>query len=203
MREQALLAGYEGAAGWWAGALQRLGYDRAYQGLLRRVQPGARRVCDIGTGAGDLALAYLQAVGRPVEMVLVDPSPAMLSVARRRVGRARAVLARLQDFTDPTGFDLVLAGHVMEHCADPCLALRQLAALLRPGGRLVMVISRPHWCQLLIWLRWRHRWFAPERVLRFAEAAGLVCDSAWPFDYGPPRRLSLGYVFHKPEGELR
>ncbi|WP_309664592.1 methyltransferase domain-containing protein [Tabrizicola sp.] len=204
MQDQMLDAGYDRAAGGWAEGLRRLGYDRAYRVFLRRVlAQGHARVCDVGTGAGDLALAYVAVMGAPEDLVLVDASAGMLAVARERLGRGRPVKARLGQFDDAAGFDLVLAGHVIEHCPDPGLAMRQLARLVRPGGQIVLIVSKPHWCQWLIWLRWRHRWFSATSIVELAEAAGLLPDTTLPFETGAPRRTSLGYLFTKPKGETK
>jgi ubiquinone/menaquinone biosynthesis C-methylase UbiE len=203
MRDQALTAGYDAAADRWSGMLRRLGYDLAYRRFLRRVLDTRHgRVCDMGSGAGDLALAYVAEMGWPDDLVLVDPAPRMLAVAARRLAEARTVQARLDRFTDADGFDLVMAAHLIEHCPDPGLALCQLARLARPGGKVLLVISKPHWCQWLIWLHWRHRWFAPDAVLALARTAGLVPLATVPFDHGPPQRTSLGYLFHSPKGNL-
>jgi ubiquinone/menaquinone biosynthesis C-methylase UbiE len=204
MREQALTADYDAAAERWSGMLRRLGYDQAYRRFLRRVLDTRHgRVCDMGSGTGDLALAYVAEKGWPEDLVLVDTAPRMLAEAAKRLSRARTVQARLDRFTDADGFDLVMAAHLIEHCPDPGQALRQLAGLVRPGGKVVLVVSKPHWCQWLIWLHWRHRWFAPGTVLALARTAGLVPVATVPFDHGPPQRTSLGYLFHLPKGNLR
>jgi demethylmenaquinone methyltransferase/2-methoxy-6-polyprenyl-1,4-benzoquinol methylase len=204
MRTDAVTRRYEKAASGWAAGLARLGYDRAYRGFLAQAMPagGGAAVCDMGAGAGDLAIAYLHYAGWPKKLVLVDPSAAMLAKARQRLsdgaGRARLVRSRLEEFDAPEAFDIVMAAHLIEHCANPVQAMGRLAALARAGGRVVLVVSKPHWCQWLIWLRWRHRWFRPETLVDLASRAGLVTGGILSFETGPPRRTSLGYLFQKP-----
>lgn len=44
------------------------------------------------------------------------------------------------------GYDVVIAGDVIEHLADPLKALRQIAAVLRPGGQIVLSVPNfGHW----------------------------------------------------------
>ena len=88
---------------------------------------------------------------------------------------------------------MILAAHVIEHLADPAAGLARLAGWLAPGGSLLLVASRPHWCQWPIWLRWRHRWFAPDAVAAMADAAGLRLAALHRFPAGPASRTSLGY----------
>jgi hypothetical protein len=94
---------------------------------------------------------------------------------------------------------LVLGAHVIEHCADPTQALAKMYDLLAPGATLLLVISRPHWCQWFIWLLWRHRWYSEIRVRQMAKAAGLPCPICHRFTAGPPQRTSFGYSFSRPK----
>jgi SAM-dependent methyltransferase len=100
--------------------------------------PSPLSICDIGCGNGDL-LAGLTALGYQVVGVEVDES------ARRRAtakgldvfpGYAEA----LPDEIRGRSFDVVSMTHVLEHCLDPLRALRNVAALVRPGGTLVVEV---------------------------------------------------------------
>jgi 2-polyprenyl-3-methyl-5-hydroxy-6-metoxy-1,4-benzoquinol methylase len=65
---------------------------------------------------------------------LVDVSSVAAQRARMKWGLDVAV-SRLEDFDCPAGaFDFVRFGHVIEHLADPKLALQRIARMLRPGG---------------------------------------------------------------------
>jgi ubiquinone/menaquinone biosynthesis C-methylase UbiE len=90
--------------------------------------------------------------------------------------------------------DALLAAHLIEHFADPAAALAEMATLLRPGGRLWLVVSKPHWCNAIIWLQWRHRTYGPERVAALLDGAGFVVVEEYAFPSGPPSRTSRGYV---------
>lgn len=195
------LLAYERAAPTWGARLGRLGYARAYGAMLagRCIPSGA--VLDVGTGDGLFAEAWV-AAGGSADLTLLDPSPAMLRAAAARLGAsgiaARRMQGRLEDLAPPPVFAVILAAHVVEHCADMPQAFRALSALLAPGGRVFLVISRPHWCNWLIWLRFRHRWLTENAVRSLGQQAELIHLSTHRFTAGPPSRTSLGYVFTTP-----
>ncbi len=107
---------------------------------LARPQPGDRCV-DLGTGTGHTA-ARLLAEG-VTEVVGIDPAEGMLEAARRSYGHLSG-LRLVRAGGDATGlpgasFDVVTARHTLHHHSDPLATLHEVARLLRPGGRFVMV----------------------------------------------------------------
>ena len=111
--------------------------------IRRRARPPAgARILEIGCGTGH-NLAMLGAFGT-VEGLEVDP--AARAIAERRLGREvmSAPLPRLAGV--PRGaYDLVGAFDVIEHVADDSAALGAIAALLKPGGRLVATVPAHQW----------------------------------------------------------
>ncbi|TQV70030.1 class I SAM-dependent methyltransferase [Aliiroseovarius halocynthiae] len=181
--------------------MRALGYYDGYLGFLS--QSGQRvgsekRVIDIGCGTGALAEAWVAINGAPQSLTLLDPSPVMLQHAATTIG------VRGIDCVQITGLlgdpmpqaDEVLAAHVIEHCPDPLKALRDLRDLIAPDGRLRLIVSKPHWCNAIIWLQWRHRTFARAEILELFNQAGLAVDSEYSFPSGPPSRTTRGFVLH-------
>ena len=133
-----------------AAALARA--DRVQNGRAVRGPSAPARVLDLGTGTG--ALAEAAATRWPAAQVIgLDASAAMLSVARARAAgdgasasgpaaadRLEWLLADAAAMPLADGqVDLVLAAFVLHVVTDRSAVLREVARVLRPGGRLGLV----------------------------------------------------------------
>jgi S-adenosylmethionine-dependent methyltransferase len=116
--------------------------------LLEAVCADAGRplvVLDAGGGTGGFAVPLAQA-GHQV--TVVDPSPDSLAALQRRASEQDLAVAALQgDLTDldqlvPAGStDLALCHSVLEVVDDVAVALAAVAATLKPGGRLSLLVA--------------------------------------------------------------
>jgi SAM-dependent methyltransferase len=105
---------------------------------------GREQVLDLGCGAGHTALAIAP---KAVQVCAVDVTPEMLAVASELAGqRGLCNLSFCQ--ADATAlpfrgasFDLVTSRYSAHHYADPARALAEVARVLRPGGRLLLIDS--------------------------------------------------------------
>lgn len=101
------------------------------------------RVLDAGCGSGPLAAA-LRAKG--AVMTGFDSSPAMLELARQRLGENAdlhlADLSRPLPFADGA-FDDVVMSLVLHYLKDWTAPLAELRRVLKPGGRLVLSVYHP------------------------------------------------------------
>ena len=108
---------------------------RAVQ-LLAEWQP--RRVLDIATGTGDLALDILHALPG-VEVLGTDFCEPMLEIARRR-GLHNTLVADALHLPLADGeFDAATAAFGLRNMADYAAALREFHRILRPGGHLLVL----------------------------------------------------------------
>jgi ubiquinone/menaquinone biosynthesis C-methylase UbiE len=103
------------------------------------VEPrGDERALDVGTGAGALALALAPAVA---EVTGIDVEPALLAKARERAPANATFLeadaARLP--FDDAAFDLAGTMRTLHHVARPDLVVAELARVVRPQGRVLVV----------------------------------------------------------------
>lgn len=196
------IARYNRAAPNWEQRLSRNGYLAAYEEFLKGNVNASGPVLDIGTGTGTFARVWVEAGGSR-DLTLLDPSVEMLATAQSNLTGLHVApqieQAYVETFDPPAAYSTILAAHVIEHCTLPDMAMHRLATWLKPGGKLLLVVSKPHWCNWLIWLRFRHRWFSATSVLRMADDAGLTALKIHTFQSGPPSRTSLGYFFIKPE----
>ena len=116
-------------------------YRRPLATALDRLAVGSGwRVVDVGAGAGDVAVALAEIVGRDGRVYAVDRDP----VARDETARAAAaysqVLAitqRAEDLQLPEPVDLAFCRFVLMHVDDPVSVLARMAAAVRPGGWVV------------------------------------------------------------------
>lgn len=99
-----------------------------------------RRVLDVGTGDGTYAIRAAQG---GAEVTGVDADRQMLAAARARSEAANVTVAlhhgRAEGLSfDDGAFDVVLAVTVLCFVADARAAVREMARVLAPGGRLVL-----------------------------------------------------------------
>ncbi|MDR2153461.1 MAG: bifunctional demethylmenaquinone methyltransferase/2-methoxy-6-polyprenyl-1,4-benzoquinol methylase UbiE [Burkholderiaceae bacterium] len=132
-----------------SGGLHRLW--KAYTVMVANVQPG-QRVLDIASGTGDLARAFARRVGRGGQVVHSDINEAMLRTGRDRLLDAGWVLPSVvcdaEQLPFATGyFDLASVAFGLRNMTRKDAALREMARVLRPGGRLLVLefsqVARP------------------------------------------------------------
>jgi len=117
---------------------------------LARAAGRSLAVVDVGGGTGGFAVPV---AGLGHRVTVVDPSPDALAALSRRAAEAGVAdrVVALQGDGDrlgsvvPTGSaDLVLCHSVLEVADDPAQVVRAVAAALRPGGAVsVLVANRP------------------------------------------------------------
>ena len=121
------------------------GLDRRWRSLAAdeaHVGPGAA-VVDVCCGTGDLALELAERVGAAGEVTGIDFSENMLAIAREKASRLNRPNVRFVsgDALDlPIGDDEVAAATIafgMRNLADHVQGFRELARVVRPGGRVV------------------------------------------------------------------
>ena len=116
------------------------------EGLLPDQAPapsGKLTLIDVGTGTGLLAIDAMQR-WPGARVIGVDPSGAMVSVARRRATRIANADGRLELYEAPADrlpfsdrpVDLVVSSFVFQLVPDRLAALREGYRILRPGGLL-------------------------------------------------------------------
>ncbi len=103
---------------------------------------GSERVLDVGCGPGHTALAF---AARAAEVVALDLTDAMLEQGRRLAAARGLANVRFErgdaaSLPFPAGaFDVVTSRLSAHHYADPAAVLHEVARVLAPGGRLLLV----------------------------------------------------------------
>lgn len=148
----------EGAAGRAFGLLMEWLNGRAYRTSVRMLAPAdGERFLEIGFGTGRL-VELLLASADGVEVAGVDPAETMVDVAsrRRRIieAAARVDLRRGADLPlawSDGRFDGAAALHCFQFWPQPERTVEELFRLIRPGGRLLLVL-RDHARRPPAWL---------------------------------------------------
>lgn len=97
---------------------------------------GAQNVLDLGAGTGKLTTRLVE---RGLDVVAVDPLAEMLDVLRDSLPNTPALLGTAEDIPLPdNSVDAVLVAQAW-HWFDQDRAAREVARVLRPGGRLGLV----------------------------------------------------------------
>ena len=207
---------------WDAATYDRVAAPQARWGgavLERLPLTGAETVLDAGCGSGRVTELLLERLPRG-RVVALDASPAMLDEARRRLGRFAGRVDYLEadlgrPFVLPGGelADAILSTATFHWVPDHDALFRNLAAVLRPGGRLVAQfggagnIASVKAIVASIgdgWLGPAH-YETPEATTRRLEAAGFVDVEAWlqpeptRFEAGEPFETFLRTVILGPQ----
>jgi len=195
MTDQALTSGYRR---WRASELGAI-TERIEQGLvLELAKPlDGRRVLDVGCGDGTYAVA---AAERGAEVTGVDASGSMLGAARTQaVERGVPLELCRADATSlpfaEGSFDVVIAVTVLCFIATPERALREIARVLAPSGRLVLgALGRHSSWAAWRWLRgrlghpvWKQaRFHTARQLVWLTRGAGLAVERMEGAIYYPP-----------------
>ena len=97
-----------------------------------------KRVLDLATGSGDLALAIQHRLPETT-IVAADFSPEMLEVARRKGVRETVLADALQLPFEAGSFDCVTVAFGLRNMADWGAALREMSRVLRGTGHLLVL----------------------------------------------------------------
>jgi ubiquinone/menaquinone biosynthesis C-methylase UbiE/DNA-binding transcriptional ArsR family regulator len=132
-------------------------------------------VGDLGCGTGQLAGTIAPYVRR---VIAVDGSADMLEAARRRLGDRSNVDLRQGDLEalplEAGELDAAMLSLVLHYSPEPARALAEVARVVRPGGRVLLVDMLPHereeYQQQMghVWLG-----FSEKQMSRFLAGAGF------------------------------
>ena len=122
------------------GALLSFGQDPRWRtALVSSVDASAEdRVLDVATGTGLVARELARRYGCAV--VGLDQSATMLAAAAARNGHMPLIRGRAERLPFPdASFDHLTFTYLLRYVDDPAATMRELARVVKPGGRIAMV----------------------------------------------------------------
>lgn len=168
----------------------------------RLIRPGAfdvrgcKRILDAACGNGRYSRFLLRHADPDAVITSFDLSPRMLQRARARlnsdrVSHAVADLTRLP-YADAS-FDAVVCGWVLEHLPDPRPGLRELARVLQPGGKLLLLSTEDTLTGAMCSRLWHCRTYNRVELRQVCAECGLDWEREMWFS-GMHRLLKLGGI---------
>jgi ArsR family transcriptional regulator len=136
---------FSSAAGQWDRLRREMFGERFDLHALAGLLDEDWTVGDLGCGTGQIAEALAPFVRK---VIAVDRSRAMLKAARQRVGGLANVELRQGELEalplDDRALDAATICLALVHLGDPPVVLREVARVLRPGGRLLLIDMLEH-----------------------------------------------------------
>jgi SAM-dependent methyltransferase len=116
-------------------------YEEQILPLIDRHLAGCRRVLDVGCGEGQIAR---RAAALGADVVGVDPTDAQIVVARERAGGPRYARSTAEHLPiRDRSLDAVVMCLVIEHLDPFEPSIEEMARVLEPGGRCLLLLNHP------------------------------------------------------------
>jgi ubiquinone/menaquinone biosynthesis C-methylase UbiE len=157
---------------------------------------GCKHILDAACGNGRYSVYLLKTADPDATLTAFDLSQNMLARARKRLHSDRVTFAAADLTRLPYvdgAFDAVVCGWVLEHLPDPRPGLRELARVLQPGGKLLLMCTEDTllgaWCSRL----WHCRTYNRQELRAACGECGLTWKRELWFS-GFHHKLKLGGI---------
>ena len=163
--------------------------------MLSLVRGNPKRVLEVGCASGQ-TLSFMRERGAE-HTVGIEYSPEAAAIAEAR-GVGRIIVGDVEHMDldlEPASFDLLIAGHVLEHLADPWEILKKLRTFVKPGGQFVCALPNVRHYSIVLplvihgkWeyqssgvMDWTHlRFFSRDTALTMVREAGFEAERIVP-----------------------
>ncbi len=153
-----------------------VGAVRYQRWVMSAFEPVSGSVVEVGAGSGNMT-RWLSA--RADRVVAVEPHPALADrIERLGLADVDVLRSRVEDLPgDASGFDLAVSVNVLEHIEDDAGAVRAMSRLVRPGGRLAILVPAHGLLYGKLDRRYHHlRRYSRRQVVALLERAGLEVE---------------------------
>jgi ubiquinone/menaquinone biosynthesis C-methylase UbiE len=137
---------------------------------------GCKRILDAGCGNGRYTKCLVRQADADAVITAFDLSQSMLRRARKHLRKSRvsfsaADVTRLPYADDY--FDCVVCGWMLEHLPDPGPGLHELARILRPGGKMLLMVTEDTVTGAMCSRMWHCRTYNRRELMRVCGDCGL------------------------------
>lgn len=148
---------------WWLN-----GYDRSLRKIaLRHLRPSGGILVDLGGGSGRFTGWFASYVARAIIADGYVEGYEARGTEARKLRAEQGNVEVVQTYAESIGLadssvDYVFCTQLLEHVAEPSSVIREIARILKPGGRAVVVTQDGSWlaaCKFPVrrWLRFVYR----------------------------------------------
>lgn len=167
---------------------------------------GGAAALEVGAGEGELLIPLAR---RFTRVTAIDNAPEMLARSRLLADQQKLhnITFNLGDTGDARSaaaqFDLITLNMVLHHTPSPATVLADLAALLKPGGSLVITELCGHdqdWARGAcgdLWLG-----FEPEQLSQWAQGCGLVAGDSLHLALRNGFRVQISQFYNAAPGQI-
>lgn len=186
-----------------------------YLWLMERLSlPMSGTLLDVSCGSGEVVRL---AAKRGLRAVGVDISEVAARAAQRNVQPSGLIAVSAGEHLPfpEAGFDFVTNIGSLEHFMDPALGVREMARVLRPGGRAFVLVPNTFSLLTNVWIAFRtgrtsadeqpiQRYGARADWMRLLETNGLAVRRTTKYERPWPRvAADWGYYLRRPKEMLR
>jgi len=167
---------FNGVASQWDQMRRAFFTDAVREIAIAKADPRrGQSAADLGAGTGFITEGLLQ---RGLRVLAVDQSQAMLEVLRQKFSNAESLDCRLGEAEnlpiEDGSLDFVFSNMYLHHVETPSKAIREMARVLSPGGRVVITDMDQHPFEFLR-TEQHDRWLGFDRaeIRRWLSEAGF------------------------------
>ena len=157
--------------------LELLGGAVRYQRwVLEAFGPISGSVVEVGAGSGNMT-RWLSA--RADRVVAVEPHPELAErIEALGFGNVNVLRTRIEELPDEAaGFDVAVSVNVLEHIEDDAGAVRAMSRIVKPGGRLAILVPAHPLLYGKLDRRYHHlRRYSRRRVAQLLGSAGVEVE---------------------------